>query len=446
MEITILRDGPVQGSGLDHHAGDLGHERRRMRIGFISQWFPPELGSSIPESIAVGLAGRGHEVHVLTAFPNYPTGRLYPGWRQRPYLRERHSGGVTVHRTPVYPTHDSDPVRRTATYLSHAATATVGTIRIPRPDVWLVYSSPATSALPAQLAPPGKRAPVCLLIQDLWPDSVTGSGMVPGRLGHLVEGVLSAYLRLSYRQAARIGVTSPGLRDVLEARGVPPHKIGWTPNWLNDPPLAGDADSEPDLGSAKRTFLYAGNYGTMQGLHELVEAFASVPEVDLILMGYGVEQASLMRQAQRHSNVTVLPPVHHDVVDRYLAAADILVVSLRDTPLLRTTMPSKVQAYMRAGKPILAHASGDVASIVARHGVGISCTPGDTTETIMAIRQLASTPQEGLAAMGSAARTTYESLFSPDIGVSRIETLLNEAREAEASAPKRLDRRHGGSH
>ena len=413
-----------------------------MRIGFITQWFPPELGSLIPESIAVGLAERGHEVHVLTAFPNYPTGTLYPGWRQRPYQRHLHPSGVTVHRTPVYATHDSNPIRRAANYLSHAATATIGTSRIPRRDVWLVYSSPATSALPAQLAFPGRRAPVCLLIQDLWPDSVTGSGMVRGRAGQVVERVLNAYLRLSYRHAARIGVTSPGIADILVARGVPQHKIAWTPNWLDHPPSSGDADGGPVLRSARPTFLYAGNLGAMQGLQELVRAFALVPEADLVLMGHGVERESLVRQAQHHATVTVLPPVPHEVADRYLAAADVLVVSLRDSPLLRATMPSKVQAYLRAGKPILAHASGDVATIVARHGIGASCTPGDVTQTIGAIRRLTSTTHEELAAMGDAARDAFESSFSMRIGVSRLEALLIEAQQA--SAQERGGRRDGG--
>ncbi|MGA8048356.1 MAG: glycosyltransferase family 4 protein [Dermatophilaceae bacterium] len=413
-----------------------------MRIAFITQWFPPEVGSLIPESIAVGLAERGHDVHVLTAFPNYPTGEIYPGWRQQPYLRETHSLGVTVHRTPVYATHDRNAVRRAANYLSHAATATLGTLRVPRPDVWLVYSSPATSALPAQLAPPAKRAPVCLLIQDLWPDSVTGSGMVPGRVGHLIEHVLSAYTRFSYRHAARIGVTSPGIREILQARGVPQHKIAWTPNWLTHPPLPDESGDGPVLGSGQRTFLYAGNLGAMQGLHELVDAFALVPEADLVLMGHGVERESLVRQAQGYSNVTVLPPVPHEMAGRYLAAADVLVVSLRDSPLLRATMPSKVQAYLRAGKPILAHASGDVASIVTQHGIGASCTPGDVTDTIGAIHQLTSTTPEGLVAMGAAARMTYESSFTMEIGVCRLEALLIEAQEAWAQ--EHSNRRDGG--
>lgn len=404
-----------------------------MRIAFVTQWFPPERGSVIPESIAVGLAALGHDVHVLTAFPNYPTGRLYPGWRQRPYASEPHSPGVTVHRTPVYTSHDSHPVRRMANYLSHAATATLlGSIRLPRPDVWLVYSSPATAALPAQLAPLGKRAPICLLIQDLWPDSVTGSGMLEGRLSRLVERALSAYARFSYRHAARIGVISPGVVEILEERGVDPKKIGWTPNWLkesNGEVLEGANQRAIGPQGGRRRFLYAGNLGTMQALDELIEAFSMVPEVDLVLMGDGVERETISQKADGLSNVTVLPQVGHEEAEAYLAAADILVVSLNDSPLLRVTMPSKVQACLRAGKPILAHAAGDVAALIDGNGIGATSRPGNTTETVGAIRRLALSSDNELAHMGAIAHRTYTSLFSPEIGVSRLESLLIQAQE-----------------
>jgi colanic acid biosynthesis glycosyl transferase WcaI len=403
-----------------------------MRIAFVTQWFPPERGTVIPESIAAGLAGAGHEVHVLTAFPNYPTGTLYPGWRQRAYSRETRADGVVVHRTPVYPSHDSRPVPRMVNYLSHALTATLlATPRIPRPDVWLVYSSPATAAIPAQLALRGRRAPICLLIQDLWPDSVTGSGMIDGRAARLIERVLGAYVNMSYRHAAKIGVISPGMADVLAQRRVPRAKIGFTPNWLEagfPSPTASKSSVTPQP-ARRRRFLYAGNLGAMQGLHELVDAFAQVPEVDFDLMGDGVEREALLVQAASIANVTVLPPVGTDEIEAHLAGADILVVSLRDTPLLRVTMPGKVQASMRAGKPILAHAAGDVAALIAQQGVGASCRPGDVVDSMHAIRRLASLSDEQLAAMGTAAQKTYSDTFSEEVGVLRLEALIADAQE-----------------
>lgn len=403
-----------------------------MRIAFVTQWFPPERGAIVAESIATGLAALGHDIHVLTAFPNYPTGILYDGWAQRSYMREDLTTRIAVHRTPVYASHDSHPLRRMANYLSHAASATIiSGNRIPRPDAWLVYSSPATAALPAQLARPGRRAPTCLLIQDLWPDSVSGSGMVDGKIARITHRALTSYVNASYRHASGIGVISPGMAGVLTDRGVPRNKIEWTPNWLPDEPELGGRDrASLDLPSGGRLFLYAGNLGVLQGLDDLVNAFAQVPGATLVLLGDGTERAHLQDRTATIPNVHVLPPVEQSVVADYLAAADVLVVSLQDTPLLRVTMPSKVQASLRAGKPVLAHAAGDAARVVQGNSAGVAADPGDHRGVVAAISRLATASEVELAAMGIAARTHFEKTFTQEVGARRLETMLVNAQRS----------------
>ena len=402
-----------------------------MRVAFVSQWFPPENGAVVPWNIATGLAQLGHEVDVLTAFPNYPSGVIQDGWKQRPYTRERILPNVTVHRSPVYPSHDANPVRRMATYLSHAMSATtMSANRIPRPDVWLIYSSPATAALPAQLARPGRRAPTCLLIQDLWPDSVSGSDMVDGAAARLTQKGLTTYVNASYRQAARIGVISPGMTRMLRDRGVPGEKIEWTPNWMPDETApAMVARSMLRLPEQGRLFLYAGNLGGLQGLDGLVDAFEKVPEATLVLMGDGIERIELERRAARIPNVHVLPAVDQSSVAEYLAAADVLVVSLKDTALLRVTMPSKMQVSLRAGRPVLVHAAGDAAELVLAAGAGAAAAPGDAAATNAAISRLTTATNSQLAAMGTAARTCYEKNFTPEVGARRLETMLVNAQK-----------------
>lgn len=400
-----------------------------MRIAFVTQWFPPERGALVAESIATGLADLGHDVDVMTAFPNYPTGVIYHGWAQRPYLREALTDRVTVHRTPVYPSHDSHALRRMASYLSYAASATtISANRIPRPDAWLVYSSPATAALPAQLARPGRRVPTCLLIQDLWPDSVSDSGMMDGTLAKITNRGLAWYTKASYRHASRIGVISPGMVKVLTDRGVPRNKVEWTPNWLQDEPILNGSDrASLGLPVEGRLFLYAGNLGGLQGLDHLVGAFALVPSVSLVLLGDGVERKRLSKLASTIPNVHVLPPVSQSVVANYLAAADVLVVSLQDTPLLRVTMPSKVQAYLRAGKPLLAHTAGDAALVVRVSGAGVVADPKDQQATVAAVIRLAIASEAELVAMGVAARKYFDRNFTREAGARRLETMLVNA-------------------
>src|SRR5262249_30034478 len=142
----------------------------------------------IPVSLAEELAIRGHEVRVLTGFPNYPEGRIHPGHRQR-WNHMSSSGGVTIRRVPLYPSHDASALGRAANYPSLAATSSAAAMRfLSDVDVLYVYHPPATAFAPAALLRLLRRLPVVLHVQDVWPESVTASPMAPrgpgGRLLH----------------------------------------------------------------------------------------------------------------------------------------------------------------------------------------------------------------------------------------------------------------------
>lgn len=420
-----------------------------MRIAFVTQWFPPE-PATVPAGIATGLAGRGHQVEVLTGFPNYPTGRLAPGYRVRPYQREEYAPGVTVHRAPLYPSHDTSAVRRMANYASFAAAAAaVALARIPASDVWLSYSSPATAALPALL---GSRVrgsvPHYQLVQDLWPDSVLDSGMVaPGRAGAVLGAGLRWYCDQAYRRSTGLGVISPGMRAVLRARGIDDARIHDTPNWAAAPePLPPvDATGRAALGlPAGRLFLYAGNLGELQALEQLVRSFAAAIQdsdrtAHLVLIGDGVARARLTEQAARLPGrpVLVLPAQPPERIGAYLAAADVLVVSLADTPLLRVTMPSKVQSSLAAGRAVLAHAAGDAAEVVRGSGAGLAASPADPDAVRAAVRELADCPADQLERYGQAARACYQAHYTPQAGLDRLEAMLTSAPHARPAGPDR---------
>lgn len=416
-----------------------------MRIAFVTQWFPPEPGTHLAESIATGLAERNHDVHVLTGFPNYPTGRLAPGYKLRPYLRETHSERVTVHRAPLYPSHDSSAVKRMANYASFAvASSAIARLKVPTPDVWLTYSSPATAALAAMVDTAFTSRPQCLVIQDLWPDSVTDSGMMPERARSAIRPVLDRFCSIAYRRADAIGVISPSMRDVLLSRGVPDSKILDTPNWSSDlllrphQPVTTAARERLGLPSG-RLFMYVGNLGQLQGVEDLVEAFAASPQAQLALIGDGVRRRTIenLVKSKNITNVRVLGPRPTSEVGEYIAASDIQIVSLMDTPLLRATMPSKMQFSLASGRPILAHAGGDVASLVRSNDVGAVAAPGRPSEVRDAIAFLASLDDDLLTAMGARARTVYEDLFTQDAGLDRLENLLRFAASQKLAMPDR---------
>jgi len=399
-----------------------------VRIGYITQWFPPEPGTVVASAIATGLVNLGHEVDVLTGFPNYPTGRLMPGYPMRPYRRDTGPAEVAVHRAPLYPSHSTSALARAANYLSFAAgAALVGRSARLRPDAWLVYSSPATTVIPAVRVMRRHRAPIFLVIMDLWPDSVTGSGFVGGRAGTAVERGLTSFCDWSYRAAAGIGITSPGMRDLLVERGVPDEKIFDTPNWVDDDYLSPDAvvsaEERHRLGLPPgRLFMYAGNLGELQGLDPLVRAFAKRPEAQLVLVGDGVARERLVSIARDTGapNIHFLPQVPVNEVGPLIAASDIQLVSLQNTPLLRVTTPSKLQTTLAAARPALVHAAGDAARIVTEAGAGWAADPGDEEELLRAIDQGLSASSEELATLGRNSRATYLRHYSGVVGPKRL--------------------------
>ncbi|MEI6501208.1 MAG: glycosyltransferase, partial [Armatimonadota bacterium] len=181
-----------------------------MRILFLSQWFDPEPAFK-GLCFARELKRRGHEVQVLTGYPNYPGGRIYDGYRVR-LLQREDMDGVPVLRVPLYPSHDRSGLRRFANYASFAASAaSLGPLVVKPADVAYVYHPPGTIGWPAMVLKALRQIPFVYDIQDLWPDTVTATGMLHNPLAYRL---LDGWLRFVYRQAGHITVLSPGFREV----------------------------------------------------------------------------------------------------------------------------------------------------------------------------------------------------------------------------------------
>lgn len=413
-----------------------------MRVGLVTQWFPPESPSLASSTMARALADRGHQVDVITGFPNYPHGALYPGYSLRPYMRES-IDGITVHRGPLYPSHDDNPIRRMANYLSFSLGAVPTSYRIPEPDVWLTNSTPVTVSLPSVLHRATRKTPHAQIIQDLWPDSLVGTGIVGDKPARLMSAVLTPACTMSYALTDSIGVISPGMADLLASRGVARSKLEFIPNGIDAahlcPSLEPSAELKAELGlPAGRIFMYAGNLGRLQNLHNLIAAFARVPEAYLVLVGSGIEERALQSAASGVPNVRMIPRQPLQEIGRYIAAADVQIVSLTDTPLLRVTMPGKVQAALAAGRPVLAHAAGDAASVITSNRVGVAADPTDPAAAAEAIRSMVSCTLGELAAMGAAARKVYDAEYSPAAVSSRLEEFLLGAIEKAPARRRRL--------
>jgi colanic acid biosynthesis glycosyl transferase WcaI len=387
-----------------------------MRVMFLTQWFEPEPAFK-GTSFVRGLRELGHDVEVVTGLPNYPTGKIYPGYRLKPYQKEVVEG-VTVHRLPLYPSHDKSTAGRCLNYASFFISAFVyGLFASRRFDVVYVYHPPITVGAAAGMFGLFTGTPFVLDVQDLWPDSVfvsgmTGTGFIGKMVGHVCD--------FTYRRAAAILAQSHGIKAKLVERGVPADKITTIYNWAEEDLVAskGLCDAAELLPSDRFNIVYGGNLGRVQALDTVIEAARrageSEPKILVTLIGSGTETERLRRfvDDNRLTNVRVLPAVPKTHIADVFRAADVLLSHLADEPLFRITVPSKIQFYLAVGKPILLGVPGEAAELVVSAGAGVAVPPEDPEKLAAAMVDLARRPKEVLQLMGERGQSFYNRKLS----------------------------------
>lgn len=403
-----------------------------MKIGILSQWFAPEPGGAIvPTVLARELTARGHEVRVLTGFPNYPVGEVYSGYQQS-WCHHEVIDGSSVHRVPLYPSHNDRAAHRIGNYLSFSSAAAVRARAVlGEVDAAWVYNSPAPVGLVAAWLRRRHGVPYLLHVMDVWPDSVLASGMLPSRLNSIAESGLHRIVNTGYANASTIAVTSPGQADLLRGRGVPSDLLTNIPVWADEDvyyPRTPDRSLLPHSArTAALVVMYAGAIGHVQNLDHAIRAArqAKSANVSLIFVGSGVAEASLKDLAQQigATNVHFMGRRPPEEMGELAAAADVHLVSLVDSPLMRVTMPSKIPAVLASGRAILAACSGDPAEIISEARAGVVLQPGDPGSMATAMFELASAPQT-VEAMGVAARKFYEEQWTRAATVDKVEAAL----------------------
>ena len=414
------------------------------RVLMLTQIFDPE-PTFKGLVFARELVKRGFEVEVVTGFPNYPGGRLYPGhalaWRKREQME-----GIRVARVFLYPSHDASAVRRIANYISFALSALIYCLFSARkPDVVYVYQIP-TTAVVAVLIKLFRRTAVVFDVQDIWPDSLEATGMM--RSKKALEAV-GRVLDWVYARADVVVVQSPGFRRTLLGRGVPASKIELIYNWCDEAGLGTLPSGEsPSLaGEGAFTIVFAGNMGKAQSLQYVLDAAAVVeqacPRVRFVFIGGGVELPDLKMAAGHMNlgNVAFIPQMPMSKIGAYLHAADALLVHLKPDPLFAITIPGKTQAYMAIGKPILMAAPGDAADLISQVRCGIQARPGDPTSIAAAAIALASQDPEELREMGRRGARYYQENLALTVGADRFATIFDRVIARGGHGTTTLERR-----
>lgn len=412
------------------------------RIAFLGQYFPPESGA--PETsfdIAKGLSEIGYAVQVITALPNYPTGKIFPGYPKLRSVREEVRGLPTI-RAPLFPSHNSSGVSRATNYLSFmASSAAVGRRYLSTSDLNFIISSPATLDAVGVLYRALSGRPYVLFVQDLWPDSVFATGfLVNTAMRGLVEPPLERYCRATLRNAAAVIAISDMMRETIIDRGVPPERVHTVYNWAQESVFyprerSGALRSLLGLSETDMVLMFSGNIGAAQDLEPWVRAFTSgglPPEVHLVLQGDGERKDSLLAMATGCHNVHFLPRRPLAEAVELEADADALVISLARDPLFEMTVPSKVANSLASGAAVVATVAGEAARVLTESGAAIVGEPGSVESIVRIVNRSLKMGAGPLSKVRAAGYRFYQEHLSRHQGLLRLSETMERATRIQA--------------
>lgn len=407
-----------------------------MKITLLSLYYWPEPAGIAPlaAALAEGLAARGHEVSVVTGFPNYPARRVAQEYRGRLFARER-IRGVRVFRTWVHVSSERNGILKILNHASFTASCVAGILSAGRPDLIATFSPPLTLAVPAMAASWAWGVPHVFCVQDLLPEAAVTLGLLKN------SRLIAAMERLelaAYRNASRVVVISDGFRRNLLGKGVSEGKIDLVYNWVDTDrvrPSPRENGWRHALGlNGDPVVLYSGNMGFSQGLDRVVDAAALLARerVKFVFVGDGTQRERLEARVRETcaTNARILPIVPQERWPEALAAADLLLVSQKGN-VLDINLPSKIPSYLAAGRPMIAAVNphGDAARIARECGGAVWVPPEDPAALAAAVRCLLADPVRR-EAMSRAARAYAERHFRQGPAVERYEAAFQAARDA----------------
>ena len=376
---------------------------------FVTQHHPPERGAAQVRLGAVTrhLADAGHRVEVVTALPNYPMGRIFPGWARRP-VQVADEGGIRTIRVWVWASMGSG-WRRMANYLSFGLMSVVG-LAMASPADWTVVEYPTLfGALPAVVWSRLRGRAVAVNVADLWVDAIAEIGAL--RDGRAMR-VLRAVEGWMLRQADVVTAVTEGVGIALIAKGVAPDRLLSLPNGADTEmfqpgPADPDLARRYDLAPGEHVVLYAGTHGYVHGLEVVLDAADRLRDrpIRFLLVGGGSEKPALIAAAaaRRLDNVRFHDPVAPEEIAALLRLSVAGLASVRGAELYRSVRSAKALPVMASGRPVIYCGDDEGSAEVAAIGAGLVVAPGDGPALAAAVVRLIDHPDEA-ARMGEAGR------------------------------------------
>lgn len=403
---------------------------QNRKILLISPHFYPEDFKC--NEVAFELAKRGYSVTALSDIPNYPQGKFYKGYG---FLRRRREvvNGVKIIRTAMIPRGSGSGFRLALNYLSFAFTACIRAFFMAlfrKYDTIIVHQlSPITVGLPAiiikKLRPKTK---LLFWVLDLWPESLEVAGGISNKT---ILGFFERIAKCCYKNSDRILMSSKGFKESICAKGDFESKLEYFPNWAD-----GELNSQSDykLPSLPEGFkiMFAGNVGEAQDFEHTLEAFKilyeqGISNIHFIIVGDGRKKPWVEKYIVDNGLQNIVHCVGRHPLNSmglFFAQADVLYFALKDSLIFNLTCPAKVQAYMSAGKPVLAMINGEGANVMREALCGLSVGAGDSAALASLIVKMSKFGNEELAEMGKRGKEFCETNFSFEKNMQNLENWM----------------------
>jgi len=397
----------------------------RVKILYVSQYFPPEMGA--PAARAAELCHHwskaGHEVSVLTGFPNHPTGVVPPEWRDRlqRLTYDEKVGAANVYRTWLWPLPNRKSHERMRNYASFCISAALRGMPLPRPDVIIATSPQLLVGLSGWWLAFSRQIPFVFEVRDLWPESLTAVG-VSGE-NSVLHRSLAKVARFLYDHSSHIVVVTPAFKDrLIEDWRVPAEKISVVENGVETNMFSPEADVDSKLRrqlgvEGRFVASYIGTLGNAHGLATLLDAAADLqirdPKVMFLLVGEGAEKERIKAQAHTRglTNIRFFDQQPREKIPQYILASDACLVLLKKNDVFKTVIPTKLLEFMSCERPVIVGVDGQARDIVEEAGAGLAIEPESAAALANAVTHLHSN-RKLAATMGQKGREYIVDNFS----------------------------------
>ena len=360
-----------------------------MKILFLTDNFPPEVNAPASRTFdhCREWAKNGDEVTVITCAPNFPQGKVYPGYKNK-FWQEERIEGIRVIRVWSYIVANKGFLKRTLDFISYSVSSFFAGLFV-KSDLIVATSPQFFTALSGRALSFWKRTPWVMEVRDLWPESIK-------TVGAMKDNAFSRHFewqeKRCYKSAKKIVVVTDSFRKKLIERGIPSEKIAVVKNGVDRSlfiPQQKDTELISKLKIDGKTVIgYIGTHGMAHKLDFIIQTASKLkdtnPEYHFLFIGNGAEKEKLLKLKVdlMCDNVTMLDSVPKAEVKNYISILDVCLINLRKSDLFTTVIPSKIFENAAMEVPILMGVEGEAKEIVEHYTAGICFEPENEEDFI----------------------------------------------------------------